>query len=299
MRILPKNNSKAFGSQRLAYHVVLHAIEARAGISPLARFWLALRHAANAHLPYERYHRAGLERARERASTGWIERSVADWMSTDLNPAVQATRLAASVADIVAGYNAYNASADLRVRTQAVAEGDEAKVCGRQVLGGHVDPEPCKLATYAAIHRIVAEARSRAAAGGAADALTISRVASLLGVEGSASAQAAAVFEARGSVPIPELARELGCGQRTLERRLKEEGGSAEAIRISARMVAATRMLPSQMTLTEIAFEAGFSDAAHMARSFKAACGLPPARLRESLRLGGRSARPSSARGAR
>jgi transcriptional regulator GlxA family with amidase domain len=110
--------------------------------------------------------------------------------------------------------------------------------------------------------------------------LALAAVAARLGVERSASAQAAEVFELQGAIDIPSLARALGCSLRTLQRRLKEEGGSAEQLRACGRIVRATRLLRTNLTLTQVAMEAGFADAAHMSRAFKVACGNTPTTLR-------------------
>lgn len=276
----------------MAYHVVLHAVEARAGISALDRFWIALRHATSSQLPYRRYHEAGLRRAREGASTGVIERAVAEWLATDLNPVVQAGRIAGSATGVMAGYNAYNAHARLSVRTSAALDASGVPVAHRQLVDTRVDPEPCRVASVSLLHAILAEVRSRGPAGSAP--LSIREVARRLGVESSASAQAAEVFEARGAIAVSELTRELGCGQRTLERHLKAEGGTAEGIRVAARLVTATSLLRSSLNLTQVAFEAGFSDAAHMTRSFKSACDMPPTRLREVIAAGASQAAKGS-----
>jgi AraC-like DNA-binding protein len=45
-------------------------------------------------------------------------------------------------------------------------------------------------------------------------------------------------------------------------------------------MVAATDRLWSAASLTEIAFEMGFSDLAHMTRAFRSSCGMAPSQLR-------------------
>ena len=103
----------------LAYHAVVHAMEGRAGISPLTRFSLAARHAIDGHLPYARYQLAGIARCREGVSPRSIERAVIDWLETDLNPAVQTVRCLSSSSNAVWGYNAYNASSPRRrYRTQ-------------------------------------------------------------------------------------------------------------------------------------------------------------------------------------
>jgi AraC-like DNA-binding protein len=107
-----------------------------------------------------------------------------------------------------------------------------------------------------------------------------SEVARYLAVEHAAGAHAAAVFEHEGAIPIPQLARHLGCSQRTLERRLREEGLTAELLRSAVRLLRATERLRHGGSLTEVAVDEGFSDLAHMSRSFQASCGMSPTLLR-------------------
>lgn len=56
-------------------------------------------------------------------------------------------------------------------------------------------------------------------------------------------------------MPIAELARKLGCHQRSLERKLKAEGLTAESLRQAVRMIRATDRLGSSDSLTTIAIE--------------------------------------------
>ena len=282
----------------MAYHVGVHALEARAGISPLGRFWLAVGHSLDAHLPYARLHAAGIRRARDKASSSDIERSVADWLRTDLCPAVQSGRLAISVEGWIRAYNAYNQSGPRVVRTQAELVSDSGTVptyvVRRELLDTKVDPEPCKVSTFAILEVLFNSAAARSRTGTAGTMLTVSGVARSVGAQHSAAAEVAEVFENRGAVSIPELAKQLGSGQRTLERKLRSEGGSAETIRLSVRMTRATELLASALTLTEIAHVTGFSDSAHMARAFKRACGIAPSVLKQSIHDGGGTANSRS-----
>jgi len=108
-------------------------------------------------------------------------------------------------------------------------------------------------------------------------------VAAMLGLEGSAAAQLASLFEAQGFLPIGEAAKALGCQLRTLERHLKREGATAEGIRMAVRILRAHQRFMGPESLTTIAHEEGFSDLAHMTRSFRASCGMTPTLLRQVL----------------
>ena len=84
---------------------------------------------------------------------------------------------------------------------------------------------------------------------------SLSAMADMLGARGSAAAASCLAFEAEGVMPIAELARKLGCHQRSLERKLKAEGLTAESLRQAVRMIRATDRLGSSDSLTTIAIE--------------------------------------------
>lgn len=108
-------------------------------------------------------------------------------------------------------------------------------------------------------------------------------VARHLGVEHSTAAEVALVFEGEGHVSIVEVAALLGVHQRTLERRLRSVGLTADALRQAARLMRATNRLAQTDSLTTIAADEGFADLAHMTRAFRASCGMPPSLLRKLL----------------
>lgn len=111
--------------------------------------------------------------------------------------------------------------------------------------------------------------------------MNLTSVAGLLGVERSVAAEAALVLETEGQLTIAQLAGRMGCHQRTLERRLKEFGLTPEMLRQATRLIRAHHRLFSQDSLTTIAVDEGFSDLAHMTRSFQTAGGMAPSVLRK------------------
>lgn len=281
-------DKKTKKDQVLAYHVVVRALEGRAGFDPVRRLWLSLRHVVDGHLPYERYRAAGFARAAERASISEVERWVLDWLSTDLNPAGQIGRVTRSARALVEGYNAYNNRACLGVRTTmsvSAAAGQRRFEVKRDLLSTRVDPEPCKVGTLTVFDALLGQAAD--GSDGQREPLRASQVARILGVSSSATAQAAEVFEEEGALEVPALAKRLGCGARSLERKVREEGGTPEQIKIACRLVKAQGLLGGGMSLTQIALEAGFSDSAHMSRAYKASCGMSPSEMRLAI-LGSR-----------
>jgi AraC-like DNA-binding protein len=96
---------------------------------------------------------------------------------------------------------------------------------------------------------------------------------------------------------LQEIARALGTSTRTLQRELADEGTRFSELAHRTRLVAAQRLLTEgALPLTEVAFATGFSDLAHLSRSFRRHFEVPPSAyvdlMRESRVSGGaRSAR--------
>lgn len=273
-------------SQSLAYHVVVHALEGRAGWTPASRFAAAVAHAIDGHLPYERYNAAGRARAAERATEGQIERAIRELMLFDLTPGVRIIGNLSIPQFVIEGFNAYNASSGVAVRTNVSMPRGGGRVpivvAKREMRVSAPDPHPCRLGTLALFDGMVSSAERNAKLGEPVRRPNLSELADMLGARGAAS-DAALVFETEGAMSISELARMLGCHKRSLGRKLKEEGLTAEALRQAVRMIRATDRLGSSESLTTIAIEEGFSDLSHMTRSFKTSAGMQPSLLRKLL----------------
>ncbi len=272
----------------VAYHLVVRAMEDRAGIKAGTRFALSIRHALAGHMPHPRYREAAIERQRAGAGAESVERSIADWMSTDLNPLVRSLGSLRSHANAIWAYNAYNRHARLGVRTSVESAGPDgrgARVARRESRVALADPELCAVGTVTALDRVLGMAsRNRARADSTSPGIL--EVGRLLGVESSASFHVAEALAGLDRMDLDEVARRLGASRRSLQRRLAEESTSFEAIRGAARMVAATDALRSDIPLAEVAWRCGFSDLPHMSRAMKTACGMTPGLLRAIL-LGG------------
>jgi len=275
-------------SRFLAYHVVVHALEGRSGWTPSKRFAAAVSHAIDGHLPYERYNAAGRARAAEGATEAQVERAVREFLASDLSPGVGVIGGLSSPTRIVEGFNEYNASSGVAVRTNVSmpATGGRAPlvVARREMRVEAPDPALCRIGTLALFDALISNAEGNAKRGELPKLKTMSGLARELGVAGSASAEAALVFESEGAMRVEELARRLGCHPRSLARKLRSEGLTAEAIRSAARIARASDRLGSEESLTVIAMEEGFADLAHMTRSFKLSSGMQPSLLRRLVK---------------
>lgn len=118
-----------------------------------------------------------------------------------------------------------------------------------------------------------------------ADALT--RRSSRSSLEAAPRVRSAGRLLARtaGSVPIPDLAREVGLSTRQLLRRFRDAVGVTpkEAARILRFRHAAERIRDEPGTrLTRIALECAYADQAHLTREFTALAGVPPGAYRRA-----------------
>lgn len=290
----------------LVYHVVVNALEGKAGWTPMSRFVSAVSHAISGHLPYQRYHSAGRAITAEGAGAGVVERMVNDFLATDVNPGYLLLSSFQREADVLIAFNAYNQSANLGVQTSLGANGyarrpssasrnspangnDHGNGNGNgnggknradgMLMAGRDDPDSCRQGTLAIVETMMATTRRNAQSSSGAGKLSLTTTAKILGVEASAAGEVALVFESEGHIPIASVARKLGCHQRTLERRLRASNITAEALRQASRLVRASHRLSSLDSLTMIAFDEGFSDLAHMTRAFQTASGMPPSCL--------------------
>jgi len=88
-----------------------------------------------------------------------------------------------------------------------------------------------------------------------------------------------------GAPKMPDIARRLGMSERTLHRRLAEEGLSFQKIAVDAKRELATGLLSqSGYSIAEIAFLTGFSEQSAFNRAFKRWAGQTPAAYRETKR---------------
>lgn len=87
-------------------------------------------------------------------------------------------------------------------------------------------------------------------------------------------------------LPVPELARRVGLRQRELSARFRRETGlTIRRYVLWLRLKAAVASLAEPRTLTEAAHAAGFSDAAHLSRTFVEMFGVSPSESVAASRL--------------
>ena len=88
---------------------------------------------------------------------------------------------------------------------------------------------------------------------------------------------------AQGTATLEHIAAEIGMEQRTLQRRLKEEGTSFQALLDEIRLSRAKYYLEkTRLSITDIALEIGYAEASVFVRAFKRLTGLSPNRYRRA-----------------
>jgi AraC-like DNA-binding protein len=84
---------------------------------------------------------------------------------------------------------------------------------------------------------------------------------------------------------IDHVSRRLGLTPRSVQRRLKDEGTSFQALRESVRRELAGRYLDEDLSIAEISFLLGFSEPSAFFRAFKRWTGLTPIESRAQRRM--------------
>ena len=269
----------------IAPHLFVNALELSRPWTARARFANSISSLLVGELPLGRYFAAGKACKRDGTPPSAIEESMADWFETDLNPFWTILSSVPDLAEVAAMFDSLNVSSEqafemnLSHWKRAVSKNGDGFETTRVSLDRFEDPEACLLVSLAntdAIARAVLIGQRRRAPP------SFAAVADKLGVGASAAGEVARVLESEGRMPVSSVARILGCNQRTLQRQLKAEGLTAEAIRQACMLVWASNRLRDDASLTEIAMDAGYFDLAHMNRAFRTACGIPPSALRRS-----------------
>jgi AraC-like DNA-binding protein len=92
---------------------------------------------------------------------------------------------------------------------------------------------------------------------------------------------------------VDAVARAIGVGVRTLQRRMADAGSTYERLLAQMRLRTAAHLLSSTTaTVLDIALDVGYSDHAHFTRAFRRWTGMPP---RDFRKHGAASSRPPSA----
>jgi AraC-like DNA-binding protein len=271
-------------SSGLAFHIAARALNLERDFSPRNLFADSVRHVVDGHVAGDRYYRIATRRAAAALNESALEGRMRQLFALDLNPLICMTRQLDSELALFKAWNTYQQHVSLAVRTVIVRGNSNGRFgVDRRQVAYAIDPMPARSAGLCAIDILSGAARDhrqQSHAAGDHASRRLSRIAADLGLQHTVVFEAAVFFEENSSQNVTQLCRALGCHRRTLERHFKAFGLTALDMKMASALAGATNSLWGAGTLTEIAFEHGFSDQAHMTRAFRRACGLPPSVLR-------------------
>lgn len=270
-------------SSGLAFHIAARALNLERDFSPRNLFADSVRHVVDGHVAGDRYYRIATQPGAMALGESALERRMRELFALDLNPLICMTRQLDSELALFKAWNTYQRHVSLAVQTVIRGNPNGRFGVDRRQVAYAVDPSAARSAGLCAIDILSGAARDRRRPGGSAGAQAaacLSGIAAGLGLQHTVVFEAAVFFEENRSHNVAQLCRALGCQRRTVERHFKDFGLTALELKMASALAGATASLWGAGTLTEIAFEHGFSDQAHMTRAFRRACGLPPSVLR-------------------
>ena len=263
-----------------------------APLEPREVFSYALGHSLKGIADINRHHYAGKLVGAKHLSESVMVEIAADQLRIDMNPFMQCMLRARTLPNALRLHQGLNEH--LAVNTKVGFSNDGSlTIVSRTELPSGEDPVACRDAHLVGMDVILSNIDMiNASAAGTEKYRRLalvkppdrfSKLAQMLGLSSGAAIDVALAFESEPSLRVDALARQLGCNHRSLQREFKTYGITAEMIKRATMLSRATQLLPSALTLTEIAYEAGYSDHAHMTRAFVASCSLPPSILRQAF----------------
>ena len=270
-------------SAGLSFHIAPRALNLDRAFSPRYLFADSVRHVIDGHVDAEPYYRIATKNTAVALNDSVLEGRMRELFALDLNPLICMTRQLASELALFKAWNTWQEHVSLAVRTVIRGNSNESFKVDRRHVSYAVDPPAARNAGLCAIDILRGVARDNRERGYVVDdraKCTLSKIAAELGLQLTVVYEAALFFEENRGRNVTQLCRALGCNRRTLERHFKDFGVTAEEVKMASALTGATSSLWGNSSLTEIAFEHGFSDQAHMTRAFRHACGMPPSVLR-------------------
>ncbi len=270
-------------SPGLAFHIAPRALNLDRAFSPRHLFADSVRHVIDGHVAADPYYRIATKSTAVALNESALEQRMREVLAFDLNPMICVIRQLGSELALFKAWNTYQQHVSLAVKTIIHADSNEAFRVDRRQVSYAVDPPAARNAGLCALDILRGVARSNRERGHVVDDQSrwrLSRIATELGLQHTIVFEAALYFEENRGLNVTQLCRSLGCHRRTLERHFKDFGVTALTMKMACALAGATNSLWGTSSLTEIAFDQGFSDQAHMTRAFRHACGLSPSLLR-------------------
>lgn len=278
---------QTFMSAGLTFHIAPRALNVDRAFAPMYLFADSVRHVIDGHVEADPYYRIAIKRAAVALNDSMLERRMRELFALDLNPLISMTRRLGSELALFKAWNTWQEHVSLAVRTMIRGNSNESFRVARRQVSYAVDPPAARNAGLCAIDILSGVARDNRRRGYVVDDRAnwgLSGIALELGLQHTVVFEAALYFEQNRGMNVSRLCRSLGCHRRTLERHFREFELTPENMKMASALIGATNSLWGTSSLTEIAFEHGFSDQAHMTRAFRHACGMPPSVLRGLVR---------------
>lgn len=240
----------------------------------IIRFAHEVRSALQGLRPYEEMLSAA---AQETLPEGQYERAARMALAADINPFSQLAREARGPIDSWRLNVAFMKSAPLPFRTYVDPTGRT-----QRIRVGHHNYPDIKGNHELTVHLLSAgmDWLPRRSGSTAAGMLTLRDLGRFLNVDRGLIGDILACIEVRPASKPAELASALGLTPHHLASLLRPIGVTASQLRELAMLQAAVKLMIGPATLTEIAHQVGYADAAHLSRSFVRATGVPPSLMR-------------------
>ena len=266
-----------------SYHIAPRALNLGREFSPAILFADSVRHVINGHVDADRYYRISTTSPVRALRESSLEQRMRELFTIDLNPLIAMTRQLDSELLFFKAWNTWQKYTRLAVSTIIRGHSNESFVIEWEKVSYEFDPPAARDAALCAFDILTGAARGKRGGkheGSGKPGRRLSHIAFTLGIRDSAVGETVLCLEEKRGLNVAGLCQSLGCHPRTLERHLKAAGLTALDLKMACAIISATNMLWGEQSLTEIAYESGFSDQAHMTRAFRNACGLPPSVLR-------------------
>lgn len=271
----------------LSFHIAPRALDLDRAFSPKYLFADSVQHVIDGHVAADRYHQICTKSSAMGLKESSLEQRMRELFALDLNPLISMTRQLGSEAALFNAWNTYQKHVSLAVRTTIHGNSKESFGVERRQISYAIDPPAARDAALCAIDILTGVARNNRERGQLAGDLTplcLSGIAADIGLQHTVVFEVVLCFEEQPDLNVARLCRALTVHNRTLERHLTDFGITALELKMACALTGATNSLWGTSSLSEIAFDHGFSDQAHMTRAFRHACGLTPMVLRSLCR---------------
>lgn len=261
----------------LSYHL-LSASLAPAEHDPARLFAWTVETAVRGFVPHAAYAALADRAAARGLPMAHVEARMAGLLALDANPVAALMAGSGSQQALVRRWNGFNHQAPLGVHTLMTGPAGAPLQRSARHAGAH---SALRQGVTAACVQQLSRAVDRPAHEARHAPPLLARLAALH-AGGGGLHDCTEHLHAQPAATLAECAQALGMSARTLQRMLEARGLRFTRLRQAVRITLAGQALRTGSgTLTGVALDAGFFDAAHFAHAWKQACGLSPSQYRQ------------------